>query len=500
MFTPITIGSKKLDKQLGIQQVVEPITSVAQTETGIWDITKAGFEISYNEERYGSLQRQLDNNGWGDSQTEQLVGVFRDNKDEFEWETTNLSENSQRLFTAGALFSGSSLFGVNRADNYSLKNVLEQVVKSPEKSEWYENYRKENPELNLPDLATAMNAIKEQHKVRAANLQDALSRNDSDFQKFVGNLAGGFGAALDPMLIPGIALSIATGGGKWYAEAGLALGITALEEGLIIQPDVAQFKEFLGEDYDQWLAVVMTSGFAAAIPIFGKLVSKAINLGKIQLTPAVSKLLKNADDVSTKIDDVKVGDAYEANRAARIIEETGGSKGAKLPIHKNSDINLKDIDVKFDAGLKLGNAKAAVSTLLAKVGSRTTNIVLEQMDKLGRQFDELDGQIIQMISAQKSLDDTIDVDKAFTDINLAREAQIKADNVRPIKKDEAPVNKLDDDAEYIDYDVAEEEWLFESASSRANPASPKKTNKDVYDEIIEQEEKWKNFDACVKGA
>ena len=483
MFTPITFQSKKQKKILDRQTAVQPITSVAQTETGIWDITKAGFDISYNEERYGALTYQLGENGINRRQRNDILRTV--------YSLTNDEQYKPDMgHTLVSLISGEKSY-------QNPNEVFTKFFSNDELIKQYDDHNKESGGVSMRELKDKI--IKE-HEERATALQDVLSRNDSSFQKFIGNLQGGFGAALDPMLIPGIAIGIATGGGKWYAEAAIAMGITAIEEGGLIQPDVAQFKEFLGEDYNQWLAVVTTSGFAAAIPIFGKGLGKAIRLGKVKLTPAIKKLQKDIDEISDNIENVKVGDAYEANRASQLIEETGSVKGAKLPIHKNSDVVLKGIDSKFDAVLKLGNSKNIASTLLAKVGAKVTNTILEQAQTLGRQISDITPEIIQMIHAQKTLGDAIDLDAAVKNADVAKKAKQDADAKRPIPQEEKAHTEIDPEAEHIDYDLADEIWEVESGVSRASPSSPKKTNREVFNEITEQEERWKNFNTCVKGA
>ena len=439
-FTPIIFGEKETEQRLDRLPATSGITSVDETATGYWDIHNAAFQVGFDEERYGSFSRELDNNGFSSTdQTATLKSLYTMTGDE-------KYKPNQTAATGGT----GQLLGL-REDGYNSRpELFKEFYQNDELLDQYEEYVKANPDLNLKPIKEVKALVQAQHEERRANLQSALSRNDSDFQKFAATLTGTAGGVLlDPVLIPGFIASAGLGAGATALRiAAIFGGITFIEE-TFIQQDVSDFKEILGEDYNAWENVFLASGFAAAIPILGKGLGKALKGGRSSLNakfrPNYEKLKELSDEINSGIkhtENWKMGDAYEINRGQRLFEATGTVRGGKLHIHNPKEIVLDGINKGFSKSLVTTESKQIASTIRAKMGVDAANKVLEQAKKSDIPVESITPKHIEAMMSQG---------KKSTDLDLADDF-VKADGKSVVKQSNPVgdgVKKVDETEDFI---------------------------------------------------
>ena len=493
-YEPIIFESKNNEALLDRAAITSPISSVDQTRTGTWDVTKAGFDISFSEERMFSFTNQLNNNGiTGGDQRNTLTTLYSITGDErFKPNQTAMSGGTGQLL------------GLVEDDYNNRGQLFESFYDDDDLVAQYDAYVLANPELGLKTIGNVKISIQEQHDQRQKNLSNALSRNPSDFSNFMGNLAGGFGAILDPTLLPGLFSPI--GGGRLAYKIGSIAVVTFLEETLI-QHDVARFKGLLGEEWNVWNNVFLASGFAATLPLLGTAIGKLIRGGKPAYNAgkspggmsweSVKKINQALEEAKTAKQDYKIADAYEADRAGKLLEGYGAVSGVKAHIHKPGEVILTGVSKKFSKGMGVGKAKQVVSTLRARIGAKNTNKILKQADSLGRRYDSISLDEMSLLRGQAATGLKPNLDAATKAVSNINELKRKSNQNQPIPptKETQGLKRYKAD----DYDTNDQMWETESKASQADANSPVKTNRQEFDEIIEAEKALERFRKCNLG-
>ena len=399
---------------------------------GFWDNASANFDLAYNEERFFSYSNNLTDNGFDeDSRTNTINVMYQITGDE----KYNLSGG----------------YGP-----FAKEKLLQDLANDEEGMKLLTQYLTENPDAEIGDYPTVMEIIRRQHDERKQRVEDAARRTPGDWSRFLGTFAGaGAGAILDPVLIPG--LFVGAGEARILHLIGKVAGVTFTEEAFI-QGNVADFKKVLGEDYDRWLNTVIATGFASAIPIIGRVVSRGWRGGKNALGKNLTDdqvNLKNEVEMSAK---ATVADRYELWRGAELLRDTGRITDGKLNLHAGKEINTTGIKSKYIKKLNVGNSAAKVSTMKAQLGTEVTNKVLRQAEKLNKSLDDLDVDDIIMLRNQKEGGHKPDLEAV---------TEFKAEARRLMEEGNKPkVNESAMDVDDVDLDLPEFDEIFEGSGGK----------------------------------